>query len=461
MLPTMYTVEYSRQTGTLILDDEAQTVIEVNPEDAFFCPRAQIADCSAQSLSDAMKDAFDHCEEMPVEFLVSDDATEWFDIEESHIHYTSLLLRGPTLKVRFVTTVLEIDEESDRADQIRKIISPMLTQHGGTLETNEMHPGGARPPWPWIVEFSIPLEDQSVSDLLALADAMNDLLEASEGDGLTQHSLWRLLTSGHTDALRGLAENGWFDAKREPYPQTELGRLDVALDVAKFANANGGIILIGATTSKLDGIDTVTGFVPVQNPNNVVSSHRDSIAARVFPVPEALTVITCQGPRGPMVGINVPEQSEDAKPFLVHGTLVDSKYKGGFFSIPIRNGEGALNTSPKEIHAYLRAGRRLIDGDQGATAPIPQLRLAPAEGEAVAVKNVGDGDAYTIDVEVLSQPGSGDAIVTMSDCPSLPTGSSVNMFLKTPTANSLEPAFVLVKWSDSDGNKYQDTMPLP
>ena len=78
MLPTMYTVEYSRQTGTLILDDEAQTVIEVNPEDAFFCPRAQIADCSAQSLSDAMKDAFDHCEEMPVEFLVSDDAVSLY-----------------------------------------------------------------------------------------------------------------------------------------------------------------------------------------------------------------------------------------------------------------------------------------------------------------------------------------------------------------------------------------------
>src|SRR5215813_3422462 len=64
----------------------------------------------------------------------------------------------------------------------------------------------------------------------------------------------------HWLEFKGCDENG------VPYPKTDSGRNECRRDVAQFANASGGTIVIGAVASK----SVLTGFAPVPGPNLLI-----------------------------------------------------------------------------------------------------------------------------------------------------------------------------------------------
>jgi len=64
-------------------------------------------------------------------------------------------------------------------------------------------------------------------------------------------SIKAILDARQFDALIGLDENTWLEAKgRVPYDfGTPAGRYELAKDTAAFANAEGGILLVGLATA--------------------------------------------------------------------------------------------------------------------------------------------------------------------------------------------------------------------
>jgi len=69
----------------------------------------------------------------------------------------------------------------------------------------------------------------------------------------TTDDIAEILKNRKLDALKGLRENQWFDAKRAAGYNLVIaaGRFELAKDVSALANAEGGHILVGLTTIDL------------------------------------------------------------------------------------------------------------------------------------------------------------------------------------------------------------------
>ena len=60
-----------------------------------------------------------------------------------------------------------------------------------------------------------------------------------------------ILAARDFDKLVGEVETTWFDAKDQPYDiDTDIGKRELARDVAAFANSGGGVVIIGLRTAK-------------------------------------------------------------------------------------------------------------------------------------------------------------------------------------------------------------------
>lgn len=164
------------------------------------------------------------------------------------------------------------------------------------------------------------------------------------------------------DALLGQPESGVFDVKGKPYNLTPPeARLELALDVASFANTTtGGVLVIGASTEKDDarrdvvqsvhGYSGAVGIDPAQ--------YRDVLSGWVYPAIEGIefeSIILDHGRT--LFAILVPPQAEAIRPFIVKRSML-KKAKGlsGDFSIPVRRGDAKSYLRAEEIHALIRTG---------------------------------------------------------------------------------------------------------
>jgi hypothetical protein len=69
--------------------------------------------------------------------------------------------------------------------------------------------------------------------------------------------------------------------------------------------------------------------------------------------------------------ISIPAQAEELRPFLVHGAVVEGKALNSFFSIARRRGEGSMNITASQIHAYIVAGRAYLRGAAASPSANP------------------------------------------------------------------------------------------
>lgn len=66
------------------------------------------------------------------------------------------------------------------------------------------------------------------------------LVEAADGQGLSRERVVDLIRGGRIDALVGQKESSWIDFKATGYAsKTDEGKLELAKDVAAFANTAG------------------------------------------------------------------------------------------------------------------------------------------------------------------------------------------------------------------------------
>ena len=172
-------------------------------------------------------------------------------------------------------------------------------------------------------------------------------------------SVQKLIRSGQPHAVLGLPECDWLDAKGAVYEKSSKGHVELARDVASFANSRaGGIILIGFSTEIVDGKETIASLAPVPPNPSLPDAYRKTVDERVYPPITGFEICYLNVTGGALAAIIVPPQPEENKPYLVQGGVIDGgKYDGNTISIVQRRGDGTLHTRPAAIHADLSAAR--------------------------------------------------------------------------------------------------------
>src|SRR3990172_6449819 len=139
---------------------------------------------------------------------------------------------------------------------------------------------------------------------------------------LGREKLNQIVTNSDFDQLIGEVENVCFDCKSQPYQvQHEAGKRELAKDVSSFANAQGGIILIGIKTKKSATHfgDEIEEIRPSAQGLVNTSQYKDIIKAWIYPEIEGVEVewmpTKSDATKG-VVAVKIPTPKESLKPFL-------------------------------------------------------------------------------------------------------------------------------------------------
>jgi len=126
-----------------------------------------------------------------------------------------------------------------------------------------------------------------------LGATITDMLAISHPNS-THYSVATLEAISETDLQRlvGAPETEWFDAKREPYGNSDGQRRDVAA----FANRQGGLIIIGLDEGEGEG-GTIVGLTPQSDTTLAGEELRMTqiISSLVTPVPAFAVVRVADG----------------------------------------------------------------------------------------------------------------------------------------------------------------------
>lgn len=202
-------------------------------------------------------------------------------------------------------------------------------------------------------------------DISTAADLAESLVVAACSttwpDSLTPADIIQALKQDLAHLLVGhLTEGSEFDAKELIDLKNSSWKIELAKDIAQFANSpTGGLLLIGAKTDKKPGgVEVFRKLAPLDlNPRieltipELVQKARDVADAHIHPMVSGLEIASIRSRKGSVIYAYIPPQSPSVQPFIVLGE--DLSGGGHFFSIPRRRGDGNLPVSPKEFHRLI------------------------------------------------------------------------------------------------------------
>lgn len=173
------------------------------------------------------------------------------------------------------------------------------------------------------------------------------------------------LRGGSFHDLLGAVEDEYLDFKTAPYAiTTEKGKRDLAEDVAKFATAAGGILVLGVATVRSDALnaDVAQKLHLFPEEHIDLKQYHDVIADWIIPGPQGVEVKwyrSSQTAEG-LAAVVIRSQPQDLQPFVVKRALVDDtgKTAGAYVGIFERVRAHAMPMSAEEIQRLLRDGRR-------------------------------------------------------------------------------------------------------
>ncbi len=169
-----------------------------------------------------------------------------------------------------------------------------------------------------------------------------------------------LLRAGRAELLVGQHEGDWLDVKSQDYDLATIrGKISLARDVASFANAeHGGILVIGIHAKKTGDGEILTKVRPLPPDKRGVQRHRQALDQRIFPPPEGLTLEEVTIGSGRLIILHLPPQSEELKPFLVHGAIVHGRIEGAFIASSGVEVTRRSRSPPRQSTAVLLPGER-------------------------------------------------------------------------------------------------------
>src|SRR3984957_16114180 len=178
-------------------------------------------------------------------------------------------------------------------------------------------------------------------------------------------SVKAILDAHNYAALIGLDEDTWLEAKgKNPYDfNTPYGHYELAKDVSAFANADGGILIVGLTTTRLpeSKIERISAHDLCTQAEFPIEQYRGLIRTHIHPSIKGLLVhwlpVTPDGINGLGV-IEVPAQSQNQKYFL-NAKVVDSgtRVKQIVFGVAKRVEAANDPLAISELHRSMQTGK--------------------------------------------------------------------------------------------------------
>ncbi len=139
-----------------------------------------------------------------------------------------------------------------------------------------------------------------------------------------------IIKNGDFSKLISESESEFFDCKRDVYDlKNNMAKYELAKDVSAFANAGGGYILIGIETKKSEKsfYDEVTKMHPFKEGVCNHEQYIDIISDWIYPKlrgAEARWYPIKENPNKGIFVIEIPNQPEINKPFLIKRTIQDT-----------------------------------------------------------------------------------------------------------------------------------------
>jgi hypothetical protein len=213
-------------------------------------------------------------------------------------------------------------------------------------------------------------DSKTLATLMDGAAAIADFLTATQGGPLDAIGVLNLLRGHHFNVLIGEKESEYLEVKTQMHAISAPGdtgkkaKIELAQDVARFANGAANAILVVGYKETTGGGNTIGSLTPVADSILNIAQINEMLDARIVPPVDGLLIekfpVTATDS---VLAIYVPRQPSEMQPYLVHGAIAEGKFEGAFFSIVRRRGEGSITTSAQQIHAYIVAGKRYLRGD--------------------------------------------------------------------------------------------------
>lgn len=203
----------------------------------------------------------------------------------------------------------------------------------------------------------VPDSHSTLEDLVYAGCVLRDVVMASPSFS-TSEELFACLERGEVDSLLGVAESVVLDAKRTHYVKTEAGRLELAIDVAAFANSGqGGVLTIGVRVIKDSlGREILAEAKGCEIDLGAETRYRKAIDDLLFPGVEGIRMCRTETSLGEVFGILVPRQEPGRIPFIVRGGgKRDAKHSTVVFQVPVRTGDCNLPMRVEHIHSALKS----------------------------------------------------------------------------------------------------------
>jgi hypothetical protein len=197
---------------------------------------------------------------------------------------------------------------------------------------------------------------------------------------LSRSALIEALTGGRPDDLLGVAETSWLDFKRSPYNlASEKGKFELCKDVAAFANAHGGLLVLGVTAEKKSNqaLEVATGFHPFPQERADVVQYVDTLNEYLRPRVE-ISHHWYRDPGRSSAGtglyylvLEVEPLPELSRYVLVRKLINDKGKLAEGLAISLRHGDRTVYMPSEDVYQLINEGLRGRDTAPGGV-------LAPA-----------------------------------------------------------------------------------
>jgi hypothetical protein len=248
-----------------------------------------------------------------------------------------------------------VDEEFEA--RVESLLRPMVGRLGARVEAPFYAPSNFSDDFVVMVEFES-MSEKSGGDLLDLAVAARAFLVAARAGEFNQDVAHGLVASGRPEVLLGQAESNWLEAKSQPWDLgSPSGKAEAAKDLSALANAEGGLIVIPAKTTKEGDRDVLSRVSEMPLDRFSATQLRDILAAWTFPPLRGVEIeIVDQGEGRGQILISVPAHRSEDWPHLV---ISDDKaaFPSSAVAAYVRDGDTNRALSAPRLHRLMSEPR--------------------------------------------------------------------------------------------------------
>lgn len=335
----------------------------------FYEPLERVGDVSATSL---LRAADSYCADTGRDHLtlrVTRHTNAVFDPEITAPDLSRLEATGTLLRVVARESIFNPPTITVLEEVITSQVRPVLEQHEAQFIDLSLNIGRPTEPTKAEVSFTLPLRGRSIGEMFLIADAVCEAMGHAMRGARFEGDVFDALRSGRPAMLVGQAETSWMEVKQSPYClDDQRQKLELAKDVAAFANASsGGLIVVGLQTRQVEGQDVIHRVRLFDLDEIDIHRYRQILNQYVFPplVDIEIQAVSVHGRRGYLY-IRVPTQPSEAKPVLVIGALVGDRVSGHYLTVPFRQDDVVQFRNPAALHSLLIAGRVALARADGA-----------------------------------------------------------------------------------------------